>query len=130
MLGFHINENCSTMFAVLQNDGINGVKRVERGAQNPEVPQNGMTAVSVCVTFLDPNTAVSGLPGDQPRDERRPRRGAARPRRVVEPHSQEQDPAGAHGPGAERLQLHSALGDANQVLQTGSSSCRGLVDSV
>lgn len=63
---------------------------------------------------------LASVAGDQPRDEEHQRGGAAGPRDVLEPHPQNQDPAG--GGGARRLsQLpQSALCHPHQVFQTGT----------
>lgn len=62
------------------------------------------------------NVITSGPAGNKPRNERRQqRRGAAGPRRVLESHPQNQDPAGADG--EDHRQLHQpALGNTHQVL--------------
>lgn len=61
--------------------------------------------------------------GYEPRHEEQRRGGAAGPRRVVEPHPQNQDPAGAGGARRHRRRsVQSAHGNTDQVLQTGTTS--------
>lgn len=82
------------------------------------------------------NTMVSGPTGNKPCNEKWQRGSAARPRRFVESHPENQDPAGASREGGGCQPAQSALCKADQVFQTGTRSSINLqsnqlsVDSV
>lgn len=68
------------------------------------------------------NLRMSGPAGYKPCYKKWQRGGAAGPRRVVESHSQNQGPSGASREGVSQP-VHSALCNADQVFQTGTT-CR------